>query len=66
LGSGGIAPHILDFGTRWRREVSFTPQPLYPQVKSPRYPLDGRLGDTQIFSELSGDTCKKNMILSYT
>jgi hypothetical protein len=24
--------------------VSFTPQPLYPQGKSPRYPLDRRLG----------------------
>jgi hypothetical protein len=40
-GSGGIAPHILDLGTRWRRVVSFTLRPLYPQVKSPRYPLGG-------------------------
>jgi hypothetical protein len=26
--------------TRWRWVVSFTPRPLYPQRKSPRYPLD--------------------------
>jgi hypothetical protein len=42
-GSGGIAPCILDFGTRWRRVVNFMPQPLYPQGKSPWYPLDRRL-----------------------
>jgi hypothetical protein len=28
--SGGIEPHILDLGTRWRWVVSFTPWPLYP------------------------------------
>jgi hypothetical protein len=39
-GSGGIGPRILDLGTRWRWVVSFTPQPLYPQGKSLRYPLD--------------------------
>jgi len=44
LGSGGIAPHILDLSTRWRRVVSFTPQQLYPQGKSPRYSLDRRWG----------------------
>jgi hypothetical protein len=27
--------------------VSFTPRPLYPQGKSPRYPLDRRLGGPQ-------------------
>jgi hypothetical protein len=32
-GSGGIAPHILNHGTRWRWVVSFTPRLLYP-----RYP----------------------------
>jgi hypothetical protein len=37
--SGGIAPHILDLGTRLRWVVSFTPRPLYPQKKSPWYPL---------------------------
>jgi hypothetical protein len=28
-GSGGIAPGIIDLGTRWMWVVSFTPQPLY-------------------------------------
>jgi hypothetical protein len=44
LGSGGIAQCILDLGTRWRWVVSFTPRPLYPQGKSPWYPLDRRVG----------------------
>jgi hypothetical protein len=35
LGSGDIAPHILDLGTKWRWVVSFTPPPLYPQGKGP-------------------------------
>jgi hypothetical protein len=35
LGSGGIAPRILNPGTRWRWVVSFTPRPLYPRSKSP-------------------------------
>jgi len=35
---------FFDLGTRWRWVVSFTPQPLYPQGKSPWYPLDRRLG----------------------
>jgi hypothetical protein len=29
--SGGIAPHILDLGIRWRLIVSFTLRPLYLQ-----------------------------------
>jgi hypothetical protein len=53
-GNGGIAPRILDFGTRWRWVVSFTPRPLYPKVKSPRYPLDRRLGGPQIRSWRGG------------
>jgi len=28
--SGGIVPHILNFGTRCRWVVGFTPRPLYP------------------------------------
>jgi hypothetical protein len=39
LGSGGIAPRIPDLSTRRRRVVSFTSQPLYPQVKSPLVPI---------------------------
>jgi len=43
--SGDIAPRILDLGSSRRWVVSLTPRPLYPQGKSPRYPLvDRRLG----------------------
>jgi hypothetical protein len=34
---------FFDLGTRWRRVVSFTFRPLYPQRKNPWYPLDRRL-----------------------
>jgi len=43
-GSGGIAPPILNLGTRWRWMVRFTPRPLLhppPRDKSSRYPLRG-------------------------
>jgi hypothetical protein len=33
--SGGIAPRILNLGTRWRSVVSFTPLPLFPQERTP-------------------------------
>jgi hypothetical protein len=46
-GSGGIALHILDLGTRWRWVFSLTSRPLYHQGKCPRYPLDMRLGRPQ-------------------
>jgi hypothetical protein len=39
---------ILDFGIVWRWAVSFTPQPLYPQGKSPWYPLDRKLGGAPV------------------
>jgi hypothetical protein len=40
LGSGGIAPCILDLGIRWRWVVNFTGRPpLYPQGESPPLPL---------------------------
>jgi hypothetical protein len=55
LRSGGIAPRILDLGTRWRSVVSFTPQPLYPQRKSPSYLLDKRLGGSQSRSGRAGE-----------
>jgi hypothetical protein len=32
---------FFDLGTGWRRVVSFTPLPLYPQGKSIWYPLLG-------------------------
>jgi hypothetical protein len=53
-GSGGIASRILDLGTRWRWVVSFTSRPLYPQGKSPRYPLDRKLGGPQSRSGRGG------------
>jgi hypothetical protein len=55
LGSDGTAPRILNLGTRWRWVVSFTPWPLYPQRKSPWYPLNRRLGGTQSRFERSGE-----------
>jgi len=35
--------------------VSFTPRPLYPQGKSPWYPLDRRLGGPQSCSGHGGE-----------
>jgi hypothetical protein len=46
-GSGGVAPRILDPGTTWRRVATFTQRSLYPQGKSPWYPLNMRLGGPQ-------------------
>jgi hypothetical protein len=44
-GSESIAPYIRNFGTRWKRVVSFTLWPPYSQGKTPdRYLLDRRLG----------------------
>jgi hypothetical protein len=50
-----IAQCILDSGTRLRWVVSFTPWPLYPQGKSPWYPLDRRLGWPQSRSWYGGE-----------
>jgi hypothetical protein len=61
-GSGGIAPLILDLGTRWRWVVSFTTWPLYPQGKSPWYPLDRRLGGPRNRSGRGGKA-KKHLLL---
>jgi len=46
---------LKHFGTRRRRVVSFTLQPLYPHGKSPWYPLDRRLGEPQNRSERGGE-----------
>jgi hypothetical protein len=54
-GNGGIAPLILYLGTRWRWVVSFMPRPLYLQGKSPMYPLDRRLGESQSRSGRGGE-----------
>jgi hypothetical protein len=38
---------FLNLGTRWRWVVNFTPLPLYPRGKSPRYPsVGGWVGPT--------------------
>jgi hypothetical protein len=39
--------NILDFGTRWRLVVSFTPRPLYFRGNSPLYSWDKKLGRLQ-------------------
>jgi hypothetical protein len=54
-GSGGKAPNILDLGTRWRWVMRLTPWPLYPQGKSPLYPLDRRLRGPQSRSGRGGE-----------
>jgi hypothetical protein len=45
---GRVDPRVLVLGTSWRWVVSFTPRPLYLQRKSPRYPLDRRLGGRKL------------------
>jgi hypothetical protein len=48
-GSGGIAPRILDFGTRWRLVVSFAPRPLYPTERvSDTHRIGGWVGPSLI------------------
>jgi hypothetical protein len=54
-GSGCIDPHFLDLGTSWRWVVNFTLRPLYPRGKSPRYPLDRKLGGPQSRSGRFGE-----------
>jgi hypothetical protein len=46
---------FFDLGIRWRRVVSFTPQPLYLQGKSLWYPLVRRLGGPQSRSGRGGE-----------
>jgi hypothetical protein len=58
LGSGGIAPCILDLYSGGRWVVSFTPRPLYPQGKSSWYALDRRLGWPQSRSGHGGEEKK--------
>jgi hypothetical protein len=53
--SGSIDPYFLDLFTSWRRVVSLTPLPLYPQGKSPQSPLDMRLGRLQNRSGKRGE-----------
>jgi hypothetical protein len=53
--SGRIVLRILDFDSRWRWVVSFTPRPLKPQGKSSWYPLDRRLRGPQSHSGRGGE-----------
>jgi hypothetical protein len=46
---------ILHLGNGWVWVVSLTPRPLYCRGKSPRYPLDRRLGVTQSRSVCCGE-----------
>jgi hypothetical protein len=61
---------FLDLGTRWRRVVSFTPLLPYSWGKSPRCPLDRRLGGLQIRSRRCGNRkilqCPKSRVVSFT
>jgi hypothetical protein len=54
-GSRGIAPLILDLGSRWRWVVSFMHWPPYPQGKNPWYALDRRLSGPQSRSGRGGE-----------
>jgi len=59
LRSGGIAPRVLDFGTRWRWVVSFTPRPLYLR-ECLRYSLDRRLGEPESRSGKIPSLCRES------
>jgi hypothetical protein len=48
--SGFIHPCFLDLRTSWKLFVSFMQGSLYPRGKSPRYPLNKKLGGSQIWS----------------
>jgi len=51
----GIAPPILDLGTRWEKLGRFTPCPFYLCRKNPLYPLNRRLGGPQRQSRHFGE-----------
>jgi hypothetical protein len=55
MGEWSIDPHFLELGTSWRSVVSFTPRPIYSRGKSPRYPVDRRLGGPQSRSGRHGE-----------
>jgi hypothetical protein len=60
--SRGIAPRILNLGTRWRWVVSFKPRPIYPPGNSTKYPLDRRVGRPENRSGRGGEE-KKSLTL---
>jgi len=47
MGSGYIAPFILDLGTRENMNGQFHSPVTYPRRKNPRYPLNSWLGGSQ-------------------
>jgi hypothetical protein len=54
-GSGGIALHILHFGTKWRWVASFTFRPVQPRRKNCRYQLERRLARLHGWSGRGGE-----------
>jgi len=54
-----MKPYETVVVARWRWVVSFTLRPLYSRRKSPRCPLDKKLGGPQSRSGRSGD--EKNL-----
>jgi hypothetical protein len=54
-GGGCLVAHFIDHGTNCWWVVSFMPQSLYSQGKSPWYPLDRRLGGLHSWSGWCGD-----------
>jgi hypothetical protein len=44
VGEWKYSSTIIDLDTRWRCVITFTPRPIYPWGRSPRYPLYRRLG----------------------
>jgi len=54
-GSGSMDSRIFDLGTRWTWVVSFEHLPLYPQGKSPWYPLDKTQSGPQSLSGRGGE-----------
>jgi hypothetical protein len=51
----GTAPRIVNLSTIWRWVASFTPRPLYPRNKSPRYPFDIEMDGYDRWSVRSGE-----------
>jgi hypothetical protein len=51
--NGGMAPRIVNLCTRYRWTISFTPQPLYLEIKSPSYSLDNETGMEYKYLEFS-------------
>jgi hypothetical protein len=45
--------------------ISFTHRPIYPQGKSPRHPLDRRLGGPQSRSQRDAEACKNKFACNF-